>query len=332
MPSDDRSRAALKALVRRRRAFEEALAATADDIRHHLAEGQTSVHDRLNRLTAELGEFGATYLDPARFTALFDHEPSVAAAALETVETALATINELRGREAHLFLTSVDGQSLYDATDHALARIGRAFGAARVVNAIRAGRYRLSEHARSLGSFPFARWNRAERHLAPPLVVEVDGRDLRAGALVEFLDGSVTLVLVVRGACSPAPLARLISPAVYVAQHCDAAALERLADFAGPAIVGLVPEGCAVFVHDPRVGAAGPTLTADFVPPEERRAAVGGLSPAQQLDEIRLLKRLAQASVAEASTSVDVAQDRPADPADKLAAWLLNQADLEGLG
>jgi hypothetical protein len=160
----------------------------------------------------------------------------------------------------------------------------------------------------------------------------VDGRDVRAGALVEFHDGHVTLVLVVRGPCSPAPLARLISPAVYVAQHYDATALERLADFAGPAIVALVPEGCAAFVHDPRAGDAGPALTADFVPPEERRAAVGGLSPAQQLDEIRLLKRLAQASVAQASTAVDIAQDRPPDPADKLAAWLLNQADLEGLG
>jgi hypothetical protein len=332
MPYDERSYAALKALRARREAFEQSLSATAEEIRHQLADAQTSVQGRLERITAELGEFGAAFLDSTRFAALFDHQPEVTAAATETVEQALATIEELSRKEDELYLTHVNGQSLYEATDHALARIGRAFGAARVVSAIRADRYRLTDHARSLGTFPFARWNRAERGLAPPVVVEVDADDLRAGALVEFLDGHVTLVLVVRGGCSPAPLARMVSPSVFVAQTQDPATITRAGDFAGPAIVALVPDAAARFVHDP--SSDGRAMQVEFLPSEERRPTVGGLSSTQQIEEIRLVARLAESSavaVPEATPS-SAAPAEAAEPADKLAAWLLNQADLDDLG
>jgi hypothetical protein len=65
----------------------------------------------------------------------------------------------------------------------ALAGIGRAFGAAR--GGARARRRSGDDDTSDdrLAGFPFRRWNRAERQIAPPLVVEVDGGDLQVGGL-----------------------------------------------------------------------------------------------------------------------------------------------------
>ncbi len=123
---------------------------------------------------------------------------------------------------------------------------------------MRGGRYRPAEHDSLLDAAEFRAWNKAERRFAPPLVVEVDGADLHAGALLDFADGREKIVLVVRGAMPPAPLVRCITPGTFVLQTVDGTRPRPLAAFDGPAIAALVPEGAAVFLHDPGAGAASP--------------------------------------------------------------------------
>ncbi len=76
-------------------------------------------------------------------------------------------------------------------------------------------------------------------------MVAVDGSEVHAGALAEFADGREKLVLVVRGASAPAPLARCITPGTLVLQTDDGRGLDRVAAFDGPAIAAIVPEGAA---------------------------------------------------------------------------------------
>lgn len=60
--------------------------------------------------------------------------------------------------------------------------------------------------------------------------------------------------------------------------------------------------------------------------PEEPPARVDGLSVAQQAEELRQLGALA---VGPTPAATGVASSvAPADPAERLAAWLLSQADL----
>jgi len=51
------------------------------------------------------------------------------------------------------------------------------------------------QHNHFLSALPFRKWNRAERQLAPPLVVELEAEDLLPAGLGEFLDGNVKRVL-----------------------------------------------------------------------------------------------------------------------------------------
>jgi hypothetical protein len=213
-----------------------------------------------------------------------------------------------------------------------LADLGRALGAARVADAARNGRYRPSDHDRWLARFPFSAWSQAERAVAPPVVIELDGADLRPSGLAEFLDGAVRIVLVVRGEASPAPLVRLITSRVFVAQTTDEAVVKRLAAWDGPGIVGLMPGNVARFVHDP---AAGTTLTArlsiDEIPSLNHRKRTGAFSVAQQQEELEQLRALQSAATATPAVTVMSDATAAADPVDKLAAWLLQQADLSGV-
>jgi hypothetical protein len=210
----------------------------------------------------------------------------------------------------------------------ALAAAGRAFGAAQLVELIRSGRWNPTAQAELLGPFSFRRWNRAERQIAPALVVEVDGSDLHAGGLGEFLDGAQKIVLVVNAPAPPAPLVSLITPGVYVAQVTDPAELDELARIPGPAVAAVMPEGAARFVHRPAPGRPlGERLSVGFLPGDESCATLARYSAFRQQEELEQLRELA-AVPAPAAADPDPAP--PAEQVDRLAAWLLRQADLGG--
>lgn len=331
MPSDPRIEQALSHLSRPKSVFLNALAATAEDVRRYLARERSANEGTADRWARELGPFGDRHIDSVKWSDLFHTEATVPVGVSDTVEKALATLSELERRADELFVAVLEGDtSLWDCVDSALADAGRAFGAANVVRAIQSRRYRLNEHARSLGAYPFARWMRAEREHAPPLVVEVPGDRIRAGALAEFLDGGQKIVLLVSGPATPAPLARLIGPSVFVQQVIDPNDLADMGRFAGPGIAAVMPEGSAVFTYDPVRGATGePALLLSSVPDTGPRKTVGGLSSSQQNDEIVQLESLAAATpVVEFADAATVSATAD-DPADKLAAWLLNSVDVE---
>ncbi len=332
MPSDERSERALEALAEDRDRFHTAVATAVDQVHTFLSSHRSPENGRSDRVAAELGRFAATRVDPDRFAAVFVDSEALDAETLARVETA-AEVLEALGKDdpTHYTATVPEGGDLRDTVVDALARSGRAFGAARVIDLARTGRYDGETHAPFLESFPSRMWNRAEREIAPPLVVEVDGADLRVGGLAEFLDGMQKIVLLVRGHAPPAALVRLITPGVCVMQTSDAAALDRLGAFRGPGIAAVVPESAARFVHDP---AGGPTparrLQIDSVPGEPPKKPIGRLTifqQTQELEQLRALTAAAQEPVAEEGEAA--AKPSAAMPGDKLAAWLLRQANLD---
>jgi len=327
MPSDDRARLALEALAGPVQAFRSTLARTADEVAQLVQVHSATRETRSVRFAAELGPFARGRISTERFAALLETQPRVNGAAAEVVRRAHGTLKGLLERGDDLFRLSLDGKlSLHDAVAARLADLGRAFGAARVARDVQA-QLPPDRHAPALERFPFAQWNRAERRLAPPLVVEARGADLLAAGLAEFLDGRVKLVLVVTGDASPAPLARLIAPRTYVQQTGAASDLAGLASWDGPAVAALVPSGACRFLHDPQAGRTTPErLRIDHLPAEPPRKGIDGISAAQQADELAMLQSLSQpAGIPAGAQSGGTA---PADPAAQLAAWLLAQTDL----
>lgn len=337
MPSDDRLKLALDALRVPLRGFHSTLVATGDEVRAYLATRQSSWEAQVVRAGEELGPLAAGRIDAERFATLFaSHRDETDTAAIRPLEQALALLADLAARSDVLCLVEVPaGGSLYETVSRALAEIGRAFAAATLVAEIRAGRYRPGSEGPALGPFPFSRWTRSERRLAPPLVVRVQGRDLRAAALAEFLDGRQKIVLVVEGECPPAPLVRLVAPGTFVVQTADGTHLDRLVAWDGTGIAAIVPESVARFVHDPSAGpGTHDRIRLDHLPDRVPRRALGGLSAAQQAEELELLRSLAAppAGGAARAGQAPAAAAAPADPADQLASWLLKQADLSNLG
>ena len=337
MPSDDRIGQAHAAFGAALRAFQSSLAATADEVRAYLAPRQSTWEGHLARVQAELGPLAAGRIDPERFAAQFATHRQADPPTLQAVEGSLETLTAAAARGAALCTVDVPpGGSLYDAVARGLSEIGQAFAAARLVHDVRGGvgaARRNGGHA----ALPFSEWTRNERRVAPPLVVAVGGADLRAAALAEFLDGRQKLVLVVDGECAPAPLARLVGPGTFVLQAQDAAGLARLAAWDGPGIAALVPESAARFVHDPAAGAApADRLTIEFLPDKAPRRVIAGLSPAQQMEEVEMLRALAATPGASGAgapgAAVPGGAPAGAEPADKLAAWLLSQVNLSDLG
>ena len=347
MPSDDRTLEALRALAPARDAFRSAVARAVDEVRG-LLDGLRARDDGSAPRGVALGAFAAGRIDVERFDALFAHGEMLDAAGTATVDRALGILTEIAGWNEYGYVVTVEpGHDLRAEVAAALAVVGRAFGAATAVELVRTRRFHAAEHAPLLGPFPAERWNRAERQIAPPLVVEVDGGDLRAGGLAEFLDGAQKLVLVVRGASPPASLVRLITPGVLVAQTADAAALGALLDYDGPAVVALVPATAARFVHDPRGGdTLAARLTVGHMPDGEVRGGLCTLSAFQRREELRQLRALAESAATasaeaapalagvaatEAAQAAAPSRVADADPAARLAALLLRQADLAGL-
>lgn len=334
MPSDPRSAAALAAVHGPREAFQSAVAATLEEVRVYLDTHRSAAEDRLAVLAAELGPLGARHVDVGRLAAVLTAEPAVTPATHGVMERALGVLRDVAagGDEAYV-LDLPAGESLYGRVADRLAELGRAMGAARVADAARKGRYRPAEHDAWLTRLPYPLWTQAERAVAPPLVIELDGTDLRPGGLAEFLDGALKIVLVVRGDSSPAPLVRLVTPRTFVAQVADDSAIARLAAWKGPGIVGLMPAGGARFVHDPTGGdALGARLTVMDIPALDHRKRAGPFTAAQQREELEQLAALQSATAAApVAPAVTATAAESADPVDKLAAWLLRQTDLSGV-
>ncbi len=335
MPSDLDLDPILRSLAGPIGAFRSALALTLEQMRGFLDARQDGAGDEGPREKALLGAFAGGRIDFERFGSLLDRTPSIDAFSLGRIEDAYEVLREIEGSRIGEVHAEPHG-GLREAAARALATVGRAFGAARVFELARTGRYRDAEHGSLLDSFPFHRWSRAERLIAPPLVVHVEGRGLFAEPLAEFLDGAVKVVLLVNGEAPLVPLVRLITPGTFVLQTRDGKGLDRLAAWSGPGIAAIVPEGTALFLHDPSLGNnPWDRLRVESVP-EQGRVPKGGRSAKQEAEEIRQLQALATrppepppvaAAAAPAAAAVGAAE-----PADRLAAWLLAQADLKGTG
>ncbi len=337
MPSDERLETALRALAGAIEKYHSAVVTTAEEVRGFLASRQPASESRDEAVAVSLGKFAAGRIDIDRFSMLLGDSGATDPSLIEKVEGAYKILSEIASGGDGVFRVDVrPGARLGDAVASRLSEIGRAFAAGRVAGMATKGSLNSGNNDRLLGPLDFEVWNTAERQVAPPLAVEIDGADVRAGELAEFLDGNVKIVLVVRGDSSPAPLVRLISPSVFVAQTSDEAGLDRFAQFEGPAVAAIVPETAARFIHDPTAG-QGPwdRLEVSFVPEATPRKPVGGISIRQQIDELEQLKALASCA-GQAPTAAE--HEEPAaermisdHPVDKLAAWLLSQADLSGL-
>jgi len=264
---------------------------------------------------------------------------------------ALAVLDELEIQGNDLFRVRINrGDDLAAEVGRALANAGRAFGAARVANAVRANLVRTAddEIQGALDRFPFRLWSKAERNLAPPIVVEVSGADMVVAGLAAYLDGNQAIVLFVEGQAPPAPLARLITPGVFVMQSDDPGAVQRLGGLSGPAVAAVMPAGTARFVHSPADAGGTGHIEVSHLPTQEPRRPVGSVSVFQQQQELRLLALLArtttehegpEAEAKQAAAAAPIAAQSngnapgatAADPVGALAAWLLGRVDLSDL-
>ncbi len=319
--------------------FQSALVRAVEDVRGFLASHRAPAGDRSPEVAAQLGAFGAGRIDPGRFASLLAVPETLDAERLHRVEKALSHLEALEARGEELYRTKVPpGGDLRDTVAHALANVGGAYGMIRVVASARDGRSEPLDPADFAHGFPARRWGRSERKMAPPLVVEVKGEDLAVGGLAEFLEGGLEIVLVVDGNTPPAPLARLVAPGVFVVQTTDPAGLGPAMAFDGPVIAAVMPDGAARFTHDPTAGDSyAARLTVDHLPDSDSLAAVGPISVFQQAQDLAHLSALAAsggASVASVSASAasapaaGTAETGASTPADRLAGWLLQQAQL----
>ncbi len=339
MPSDPRSETALRALAGPIEDYRSAVVNTVEEVRGYLARHRPGREAADGGVAAGLGEFAAGRIDTDRFAKLLSDSGPEDPERLRKVEKAFDILRVIAAGGDDLFQVSVKpGALLRDAIAQRWSEIGRAFAAARVAAMATSGRLNMNGAERLLEPLRFELWNDAERELAPPLVVEVDGADLRAGELAEFLDGKVKMVLVVRGEMAPAPLVRLITPSTFVLQTADDTGLDRFSAFPGPAIAALVSEDAARFIHDPARGDE-PSRRIELirVPEAAPKRRIGGASVRQQRDELEMLVSLARSStaapapLAAAGTEAVTPESAAEDPVNKLAAWLLSQADLTQL-
>ena len=336
MPSDARAGQALDVLAGRRDPFRAAVAAARDEISEYLTVHQQLGGERSETAMRALGPFAAGRIDAARFGAVLTDTRALTPEAQALAARCGAVLSELLERGDGLFVRDLpSGADVGAAAGEALAEIGRAFGAARLFRAVKGGTHRAGAEAQLLAGLPFERWNRAERELMPPLVIELDGADLRAEAIADYLDGRAWIVFVVRGMASPAPLVRLLSPETLVIQAGDLDAIAPLADFEGPAVAALLPRESARFVHDPRRGARlEDRLTIDHLPPEPPRQGLGRRTMRQLAQELAQLAALGEVVKAARDVSVVVvpAPDGGGSPVegdravDAVAAWMLAQA------
>jgi hypothetical protein len=331
MLSDPRLQQALAALAQPIAEFRAIMERSISQAEAFLTAQHASAPQRAERAAVSLGHFADGRIDSAAFALLFPPVTAASPDALDALMRALDVLRDVRERGDALFVVDIPtGGRLGIEVEDALAQAGRAFGAVVLAEVVRGGRF-TPEHERLLQPHAFRSWNKIERRFAPPLVVLVNGADLRAGALVDFADGREKIVLVVRGASPPAPLARCITPGTLVLQTEDGSGLDRVAAINGPAIAAIVPPGAAVFMHDPDAGReAWQRMTVRHIPAAPK-AAIGGQSAWQMGEDLRLIANLATTpfSVPAADSGAATPAVGASDAADKIAAWLLGQAGLQ---
>lgn len=327
MPSDDRTLAALEALRPGIDSFRHTAAVAAERAEAYLS-GLTQQAARAPAAT-QLGAFAAGRIDIDRFAALSArHGPRT----LDDLELALlrraaSVLREQASLPDARFVVDVpSGGRLNLVLSNTFAELGRAFGAMMVSELIRGGRFDDDQHALLLQGLPRHRWTRAERGVSPPLVVEIDGADLWAGEIAHFVDGNQKIVFVVRAPAAPVVLTGLVTPGTLVQQTCSAGAVAREATSAAgaPAVVAVMPEGSAEFLHVPDPAKPLHERLSVSVSPQSARRAVRSWSTWQQDEALKQLIAMAQQPLPAA------AQLRPdtADPVDRLASWLMSQANL----
>ena len=339
MPSDPKIEIALRALAGPIERYRSAVVTTVEEVRGYLQTQQSQQSAGLSAVAAGLGQFAGGRIDFERFAHFTSDGGSEDLGTLKKVEKAFDILRVLAAGEDDLFHVKLKpGGRLRDAVAGRMAEIGRGFAAARVAGMATTGRLGSDNESGLLDPLGFERWNELERRLAPALLVELDGADLHAGDLAEFLDGAVKIVLVVLGETAPAPLVRLITPSTFVVQTASEQGLDRFAQFEGPGVAALVGEGTAQFIHDPTRGEhPWERIELLHVPEKGPKQRLGGMSKEQQKAELEQLLALAQAPGAEAAAEGAAAEAAApagtvASQVDKLAAWLLSQADLSNTG
>ena len=331
MPSDAFTRA-LTAMARPIAEFRAIIEGALAQAETFLAEQAAGGSERASRAGVTLGRFAAGRIDPARFAALFPAVRPVEPAATAAMQRAITTLRAIRDRGDDAFMVDLPkGGRLGAKVGEALAEIGRAFGAVILAEEVRGGRYQASEHDRLLDPLEFHAWSKAARLYAPPLIVSLDGADLHVGALSDYADGREKIVLVVRGAAAPAPLARCITPGTLVLQTTDGSGLDRLAAFDGPAVAAVMPAGAAVFFHDPSAGREAWQRLSVHALGEVPKRAIGGMSAWQMAEDRTLLGDLARTPFAIPVSGGSATHAVGADDAvERIASWLLGQSGLPG--
>ena len=344
MPSDSRTAPVLAALTDHRSRFLSAISAAHDQMAAYLAAHRARTHGHAQVVAKELGWFAAGRIDAARFGALFADTHFLTPENAERIERLVGVLAELIASGDELFTCEVPpGGDLHTEIERAIAQAGRVFAAVLAFQAVKSGTYRPDRNDEDMRAFPFSKWNRSERLLGMPLVVEVDGADARTEGLADYADGRMAIVLVIRGSSTPAPLVRLITPGTLVVQATDVAELRPLATCDGAAIAALVPATAARFIHEPRTARSMQArLRVTHVPLDPPRQPLGARSVWQQAEELAQLRALEQigqpeAAVALTSSAARVpaaltaeAGDADEPSVDRLAGWLLNEAGLAG--
>jgi len=330
MQSDERVDAALSALRPRIAAFRLAVSGALERAKNTLASESGPDQARV-----ALGDFAAGLINPDRFAMISSGFAPLDSVGLAIVERAVKALEALLRAGDEDFIVDVRaGTSAAVAIRARMTALGPAFGAATIVDLVRRRTYDPAQHGLPLEAHPFQKWTVAERRLAPPLVIRLDGRDLDAFELAPLIDGWVRLVLLVAEPCTVAPLARLVSPGVFVAQTGDMKVLERVTDFDGPAVIAVMSGPEARFIHDPRAGSAmWQRIEVTHMPAAQPRKSLGARSAWQQRDDLSHLKALIQQPVLAANPAevlVAAGSSGSYDPAERLTAWLLDQSTTDG--
>jgi hypothetical protein len=334
MPSDDRVAQALEYLSDAKESFSSSVAMSAEEVRGILEREQGANENPQVRLAHELGPFAAGRIDLDRLAPFVGGNQKLDEGKRAEIHSALQSLLKVKKAGDEIFTAKVPLDGYFRGTVFAaLGKSGSAFGAARSVE------WALHDLAHPEGvedcldHFPPNLWNEAEREFAPPLVVEVEGQDLRPASLAELLEGGQKIILVVNGPAAPAPLVRLITPGVAVIQTDDPAELSALGPVEGPGIAALMPEGCAKFVHIPGAGRVlNERLSVSFLPEKEPKRALGSISAFQQVEELRQLASLTASAESTPPGPEESESDRPEmDDAGQLASWLIHQANFSGV-
>jgi hypothetical protein len=335
MPSDTHVEKALEVIADARESFLAAVRMAADQISAQVRSHDTPASEARDQVAAELGAFAEGLIDASRFPAQVGESNTLDDTSADLLRRAGEALDGLSSAKPEDFVLTVsEGGDVCAAVEKALARLGRAFGAAELAKQARVGGGGTDAALDRLSSYPAAEWRVRERELAPPLVVSTPGGGLDLAGLRNLLEGSQILVLLAEGPCPPAPLASLLSPGVFLLQTTNPDELAGLGDLEGPAVIALLPEGAAEWIHDPRGGdTLAERLTVRALPDSAGIGPLDGVSVWRQREDLRHLAAMVDAAKGGPATGAapsanGLPGEEPVEPVDLLAAWLIRQADL----